>query len=145
MTKSTAPVYKRAMRNPIVEHHDDGGGLDLYVPTDSTALSIARGHLTLAMARDWMVACEPLFARGVVLATFHDWEELTSYDSGARRVLTNWVIAHLRHIRSADFLVTSRIVAMGVSAASLATTIAGLPMVAHRNRGVFESALEAAL
>lgn len=66
---------------------------------------------------------------------------MTSYDSSARRSLTTWVVANHGNVRVAHFLVGSKLVAMGVSAASLAAALVGLNMRAHTDRATFESEL----
>ena len=39
------------------------------------------------------VPLTPMFRRGAVRTTFHDWDEMTSYDSSAPRLLTGWLLA----------------------------------------------------
>jgi hypothetical protein len=97
------------------------------------------------MAHAWIGAIDPLFRKGLVFATFHDWGEMESYDSSARRLLTGWLLANTKHVSSARFLVSSKLVSMGLSAANLATTLAGLPMTSHTVRTEFEQAVMRAL
>lgn len=128
----------------VLEEKDERGSLEIYLPPPDLCVTVARGHLSVAMARRWVDVVDVEFKRGRVFRTFHDWEGLASYDSAARRVLTTWLLANTKHVASAHFLVTSRIVAMGVSTANLMTTIAGLPMVATTERAAFEAAYRAA-
>lgn len=138
-------MWALATRQRIVDERDEAGALELFLPQPSVLITVATDRLTGAMAYAWIGAVDPMFRRGAVLTTFHDWDEMTSYDSSARRLLTGWLLANTKNVRSADFLVSSRLVAMGLSAANLATTLAGLPMTAHTARSSFERALMRAL
>ena len=134
-------IWALATRQRIVDERDEAGALEIFLPRPSVLITRATGRLSGAMAHAWIGAGDPIFRRGAVLTTFHDWDELTSYDSSARRLLTGWLLANTKQVKSADFLVSSRLVAMGVSAANLATTLAGLAMTAHTARSSFEQAL----
>lgn len=140
-----SPLWSRLGNSRVVDEADERGRLQLFLPSGDNCISRVTGHLTVKMTRRWMDVIDPYFARKVVFDTFHDWEEMTSYDSTARRALTSWVVANHRCVRSAHFLVGSKLVAMGVSAASLATALVGLPMVAHSTRAAFEAELVKAL
>jgi hypothetical protein len=137
-------MFPPGVQHRVVEERDERGGLDLYLVPRDLCVTVARGHLTAVMARRWIEAVDPHFRHGKVFRTFHDWEQLGSYDTTARRLLTTWLLANAQNVRSADFLVSSKLVAMGVSAANLMTTMAGLPMVAHTERAPFEAAYDEA-
>jgi hypothetical protein len=128
-------------RNQLLHVEESRGELFLYEPVPGVSVTRARGHLSLAMVEAWMACIEPQLQRGVVFDSFHDWEAMTSYDSEARRVLTTWALRSKRSVRTTMFLVASRLVAMGVSTASLATTLVGMTMSATRVRAEFEAAL----
>lgn len=138
-------IWALATKNRVVDERDANGVLEVFLPKVDVCVTRAHGHFSAAMAQAWIAALDPHFRRGVVFATFHDWDEMTAYDSSARRLLTGWLLANTRNVRSADFLVSSRLVAMGLSAANVATTIAGLGMVAHTARAEFEQAITRAL
>ena len=129
-------------RNPRVHLEDTRGTFSLFAPVTGVSLTRSRGHLSLPMVQGWMEAIEPELQRGVVFDSFHDWEEMESYDSEARRVLTGWALRSRANVRTTTFLVSSRLVAMGVSTASLATALVGMTMKATRERSEFESAFE---
>ncbi len=129
-------------RNPRVHLEESRGTFSLFAPVTGVSLTRARGHLSLTMVEGWMEAIEPDLQRGVVFDSFHDWEEMESYDSEARRILTGWALRSRGSVRSTTFLVSSRLVAMGVSTASLATALVGMTMKATRERSEFESAYE---
>jgi hypothetical protein len=50
----------------------------------------------------------------------HDWSKLQSYTSSARAKLTDWMMQHRHGFASVHILVSSNLVAMGVSVANLA-------------------------
>ncbi len=138
-------MFPPRVKHRVVEERDPRGSLEIYLGPPDLCVTVARGHLSSSMARRWIEALDPHFLRGEVFRTFHDWEALESYDSNARRLLTTWLVANTKHVVAADFLVSSRLVAMGVSAANLMTTFAGLTMDAHTERAPFEAAYAAAL
>jgi hypothetical protein len=138
-------VWALVTRNRIVDERDENGSLEIFLPKNDVLVTRTKGHFSANMARAWITTIDPYFRRGTVFATFHDWDEMTAYDSAARRLLTGWLLANKSGVRTAEFLVSSRLVAMGLSAANLATTIAGLGMVAHTARSSFEQSLTRAL
>lgn len=62
---------------------------------------------------------EPLYAPDSKLHGFHNWLDMTNYDSVCRVELTAWVLRH-RSQSTLHIGVRSRMVAMGVSVANLA-------------------------
>ena len=138
-------MFPPGFQHRVVDERDARGSLEVYVTPPDFCVTVARGHLTSLMARCWIETVDPHFRRGAIFRTFHDWEALASYDSNARRLLTTWLLANTKNVATADFLVSSKLVAMGVSAANLMTTIAGLTMTAHTARTPFEEAHRAAL
>lgn len=143
--RSRSAVWLRAAQNRVVNDGDEHGWLEIFLPASGICVTRARGQLTLRQAHKWIEVIDPHFRRGVTFETFHDWEDMASYESTARRSLTTWVVANHRSITNTHFLVGSKLVAMGVSAASLATTLVGLSMQAHTTRPPFEDALREAL
>ncbi len=132
------------MRNKVLEVESDAGSLALYVPTTSVLLGVVRGHFSQDMAERWIATIEPRLQKGTVIAGFHDWELMTSYQSSARYALTKFLMATYRQ-QPAHILVASRLVAMGVSAASLTLAVAGVKLTSYNKREAFERALDEAL
>ena len=79
-------------------------------------------------------------AAGVLL----DWQLMTSYSSEARYALTRFVM-RTGNRQPGHFLVASRIVAMGVSAASLTLALTGVKLASYASRPSFERVLGDAL
>lgn len=136
-----SPTWERATRTPVRRLDEARGSFEVYIPAEGICVSLARGHLSLALARQLPDALAPLLEEGQSFALFNDWKDMTTYDSGARRLLTNWVLANVQRLRSLEFVVGSRIVAMGVAAANVATSVAGLPLVVDHTRTELERAL----
>ncbi|HVU02131.1 MAG TPA: hypothetical protein VHE30_10275 [Polyangiaceae bacterium] len=65
------------------------------------------------------------------LCVFHDWIEMTGYDSPCRKRMTEWSVARLGAYREVHIAVRSKLVAMGIQVANIA--LRGL-MRAHRDR-----------
>ena len=143
MSASLRPTAT-AMRNKVLDVESDAGNLALYIPTASVLLGVVRGHFSHEMAERWIATIQPRLEKGTVLAGFHDWELMTSYESSARYALTRFLMATYRQ-QPAHILVASRLVAMGVSAASLTLAVAGVKLTSYNKREVFERALALAL
>ena len=73
---------------------------------------------------------------------FGDYSAMTRYDGNTRVVLSEFTAKHKNSLRTVAILVQSKIVAMGVSVANLAT---GGKIEAFSNRDKFESALQKAV
>jgi hypothetical protein len=69
------------------------------------------------------------------LYVFHDWMELTGYDTKTRIRLTHWSVAHRKAYEEVHLAVRSRIIAMGVQVANVAV---GGMMRAHTGIATLE-------
>ena len=143
MSASLRPTAT-AMRHKVLDVENDAGSLALYIPTPSVLHGVVRGHLSRDMAERWIAAIEPRLEKGTILAGFHDWELMASYESSARYALTRFLMGTYRQ-QPAHILVASRLVAMGFSAASLTLAIAGVKLTSYTSRALFETALVEAL
>jgi hypothetical protein len=136
-----SPVLTKARLNCVAHVEEPRGKLEVFLPRDSVCLTVVEGNLSLAMARRWIEALDRPMQRGAVFDIFNDWERMSNYESAARQSLTSWVIGSLRGFRSVHFLVSNRLVRMGVSAASAAVAIAGMHMESCGDRESFERVL----
>lgn len=75
------------------------------------------GHLSVELARRIIEYVDPMFENGRVLG-FHDWFEMTGYDSASRNELTQW---SLRRADLAQINIGTRtkLVSMGVTVAGM--------------------------
>jgi hypothetical protein len=135
------PLLDRARRSCVVRVVEPRGQLEICLPQANVCLSIIEGHLSAPMAQRWIEGVQRHVERGVVFDTFHDWERMSGYESGARQALTAWVVSNVRAFRTARFLVAHSLVRMGVSAASVAVALAGMQMSAVTERAAFEEML----
>ncbi|MCA9647809.1 MAG: hypothetical protein KC492_44265 [Myxococcales bacterium] len=70
---------------------------------------------------------------------------MTGYDSQARSHLTQWVIAHRNQVRGCWVLTGSKLVAMGISVADAALSLAGVGRIRLVKRPGLISAIELGL
>lgn len=117
-----------AERGLLFEMRSARGSFELFSPTDSVLVSRATGHLEAAMTERWVRRTAHLWVSPRPLAVFNDWELMTSYDTDSRRTLTSWVIDHHARIDGLWFLLGSKLVAMGVAAAGVATALVGITL-----------------
>ena len=134
-----------ATRNPLLDLTTERGTLQLFLPTPSTLVSRAHGHMETAMAGAWVRCTSKLWRPGIRVAVFNDWDLMESYDSAARQQLTDWVLEHRSQFDGAWFCTSSRMVAMGGSVAGAVTAVAGVTLHASLQRAQFESTLRARL
>ncbi|AKU99522.1 hypothetical protein AKJ09_06186 [Labilithrix luteola] len=131
-----------AMHARIVDARNDKGSLEMYAPGPGHVLvTRAVGHMTMAMAEQWVARTEHLFTFPKPLAVFNEWSRMESYESAARSLLTKWVISHRTKIEGAWFLTGSKLVKMGVAVAGSATALVGVTMHASLDRAQWESLL----
>lgn len=135
------PLPLGADRRSLLEACDDRGCLFILNPADGVIITRAAGHMSVVMADQWIACTESVWRQATKLVVFNDWERMESYDSVARKKLTDWVIAHRTQMEGAWFLTGSRIVAMGVAAAGAATALVGVSMHASLDRATWERAL----
>lgn len=76
------------------------------------------------------------------LTVFHDWLDMTGYDSSCRKRITDWTVKHLDAYAAVHVLLRSKLVAMGVQVANLA--LGGL-VKTHKTRASLEAAVRAAV
>lgn len=123
---------------PKVDWLESGRGslqLTLYAPC--VLLAVVRGHYGKDLLPRYMRALAEVAASGRAVG-FHDWENMTSYDSECRRRMTEWTIHNRTRVESAHILVKHRLVAMGVATGSM---LVGRNLVStYTNRSKFEAA-----
>jgi hypothetical protein len=130
-----------ASTKPAEEHALARGRIYLYQVTPRAIYAQVVGHLDVKGAEAFKAFADRAFARAPSTDMFHDWGEMTSYDSEARSSLTRWTIVNRKSIGSVVFLVRSKLVAMGVATANLATSPLGVTLHSHTDRAAFEREL----
>ncbi len=95
------------------------------------------GHLEEAAARKIIELRSAAFDDVERAEEFHDWWQMSSYDSASRALLTEDSLKRRQQISRIHLLIASRLVRMGVS---VATIVLGDQLVPYAERNAFETA-----
>lgn len=134
-----------AEANTVLYIESARGALSVTQPRPSVIVTQVSGHLDEPLAEQLMDSLGPVLERSKKVALFHDWEQLDSYDSKARKRLTEWVIARRALMEGGWFLTRSPMVAMGVATAGAATALVGHTLHASLDRRTWERLLRGRL
>lgn len=103
----------------VEEHRDARGSIRLWRQPDARVYATrVMGHLSIALADRIIGYVEPMFEGGRVLG-FHDWFQMTSYDTSSRKQLTDWSIRR-SSLTQINIGTRAKLVSMGVTVAALA-------------------------
>lgn len=108
--------------NPLVppstaDHVAAGDGeAFIWQPSPHVVVQKATGVLSLALAECFGAFYKPLLVPGTHIEIFDDFEALTLYTRDARDYLTELTLERLSMIDRIHFLLTSKLLALGVSA-----------------------------
>jgi hypothetical protein len=105
-------------------------------------LATYEGHLTIDMVPFFEATVAPAIDTGIRQHLFVDLEHISGYDSEYRRAITKWGVRTQRFFEQTRFLVSSRIVAIGVAVSNLS---GGGFLKATTKRSEFEAALQTAM
>jgi len=119
---------------------DERGSLQITAPYPGVLLVRFVGHARAPMANAIIVALDAAVAAHGYVIIFDDWYGATGYDSAVRLKLTDWTRRNAVELRATHVLVGSRLIAMGLSVASLAL---GKHFETYSDRAQFEAALAA--
>ena len=127
----------------FAEHSTTTGALRAWVLAPNVFVTQGQGHMTDEHC-DFITGYGESRIRDYAgkLYVFHDWMELTGYDSRTRMRLTAWSVAHRHAYQEVHLAVRSRIIAMGVQVANVA--VGGI-MRAHAGTAALEVELARAL
>ncbi len=129
--------------SPTGEHTrlaDERSSLEITAPGAGVLLVRFSGHARSPVADAIIVALDAAIAAHGSVIVFDDWHGATGYDSAVRLKLTDWTRRNAAQLRGTHVLVGSRLIAMGLSVASLAL---GKHFHTYSSRAVFEAALAA--
>jgi hypothetical protein len=119
------------------------GAASMWVLSPSVYVTVVTGHMEDVHADLFeRFGAERIAAAPGKLFVFHDWLEMTGYESRCRQRLTAWSAARLRAYAEVHLAVRSKIVAMGVQVANI--PLRGL-IRAHRDRASLEGELRGVL
>jgi hypothetical protein len=116
-------------------------GITVSNPAPGVFVGQIVGHYSETMLRVYLRAMDEALAGREPMFGFHDWQEMTSYETVCRTTMTEWVRARRSRLAAQQILVRSRIVAMGVATANL--LLGGNAIVSHTDRAVFERSIRA--
>jgi hypothetical protein len=105
----------------------------------NVVVSRVTGHATVGLAQRYTSLLEGEILRAPV-EIFHDWSNVVGYDTDARRHLNDFNAVHGASVVQAHMLVSSKIIAMGISVSSL---LAQRDFAAYTDRREWERALAA--
>ncbi|HET6346474.1 MAG TPA: hypothetical protein VFH51_16190 [Myxococcota bacterium] len=113
------------------------GKLEVWTPAPNIVCSRVEGHLDLGMYPSILKRCQEVVDSGRRLISFHDWQDMSGYDTGARTEMTLWCLAHAKSLDDAHLLVKHQVVALGVSIAAVLVR----NLKTYTERAAFQEAL----
>jgi hypothetical protein len=114
-------VLRRAHGTDFAECNTEAGTIRVWVLAKNVYVTQGEGHMKDGHCEFLESYGEKrIRLAGGKLFVFHDWIELTGYDSKTRVRLTMWSASRRHHYEEVHLAVRSRIVAMGVQVANIA-------------------------
>jgi len=102
-------------------------------------LFVVKGHLHKSIVKGMIEHTRALTSKGERFAVFHDWSEVTSYDSWARLELTRLMLTGHGDFICTHILTSSREVRFGVEVANI---VLGYKIDEHTDRATFDRAMQ---
>lgn len=113
-------VLQRDAGTDFAEHANASGKLRAWVLARNVFVTQGEGHMRDDHCEFIETYGEERIRKaGGKLYVFHDWLDMTGYDSRTRVRLTMWSVAHRTAYQEVHLAVRSRIVAMGVQVANV--------------------------
>jgi hypothetical protein len=113
-------ALRRGEGTEFAEHTNASGTLRAWALAKNVFVTQGEGHMQDDHCAFIEVYGEQRIRRaGGKLYVFHDWLDMTGYDSKTRVRLTLWSVAHRNAYEEVHLAVRSRIVAMGVQVANV--------------------------
>jgi len=120
----------------------DRAELEIWMAATDVVVQRVKGQAGVELARAIAAFNTRLIQQGLRPHIFNDWEELTGYTSEARLELTAWTAKNVGSLQGIHVLLKSKLVAMGISVANLAT---GGITKSYSDRATFERVLAEAM
>lgn len=129
----------RAEGTDVREHRTKDGALEMWKLGPRVYVVRVEGHMDLEMAKQICAYSEQMLQRADgTLHVFLDYMGMSSYDSLARKEMTNWMLPRLKKFTGIHVVTRSKIVEMGLIVANLAY---GGKMTTHNSMDKVASAL----
>jgi hypothetical protein len=103
----------------VHQWRSDRGELRLWYPAPSVVATHVVGHFDVTLQTHFLTRANARIASGLKIVVFHNWEEMTGYESRVRQDFTSWAQANKDQIEAIHILVRAKIVSMGVAVASV--------------------------
>jgi hypothetical protein len=133
------PLPKPFERLPAVASmQTDRCGLWIFQPVPGILYTQTRGHLTPDIVPLFIEVADLQIARDQKVTHFHDLESTEAYESPVRTELTRWVLNRKNELEVVHLFILSRLVAMGIATANIATSMVGVHMHSSAQREPFE-------
>ncbi len=145
MEISARALWSRIERTRLLDIEETGGRFEVFLPHPQLHVTRASGHLSHVMALRWIEVVEPVFDKSAPLSNHHQWLDVGTYDSNARRAVTRWAIRRASSCADIQFVCRSKLVTMAIATVNLATALSGLSMVATTSEAIFNGRLGEAL
>lgn len=134
---SPANIPRRLLPPTDAKYERSERGWLAYWPLSNDAYaSYAHGHLNREMSNLLIELADRLYDGRRPVYGFHDWIEMTHYESACRIDLTNWVVSHRTH-SVVHIAVRSPVIAMGVTVANM---VLGSLIHIHKTADALEAA-----
>lgn len=130
---------------PLSTFRDAECEVRLYRPQRTIFATHVTGHLSKEGGLAIKEFGDGVLDDGATICMFHEWTGMVSYESYARSHLTKWVVSRHSLITEMTFVVQSRLVAMGIATANLATRAVGINLHTLPDREAFDAALDQAM
>jgi len=117
----------------------------MYLPVPGVSVVRISGRLELEFAQALTAAYDEALLSTPHMRAFMDCEQVTGYESAARGHLTEWVIRNRARVRGCWVLTGSKLVAMGITVADTALSIAGVGRIRLVKRPELISAITAGM
>jgi hypothetical protein len=115
----------------------------IWQPRPGVVVQKARGILSLPHARSFIDFYREVLVPGVTVRIFDDFEQLTHHTREAREFITEFTVEHIGSIDVIHFLLSSKFLALGVSA--FKHDIGDQHVCAYSNRDSFVKSFEGAI
>lgn len=114
------------LERPILDVSTDDCSTQLFHPAPGVLVSRVAGHFVTPHARALAAASTQQGTGQGDLHYFSDWSLMRSYESDARKTMTDWGREQRTVLKTGTFLCGSRMVEMGVTVAGAAMAILGI-------------------
>jgi hypothetical protein len=123
-------------------HKAARGEVEIRFPAHGMLHTWVAGHMDTSVADFIRTAGNEVISRHGRLLAFHEWADAETYDSAARKLLTDWGTEITADVVKVHILFRSKLAAMGVSVASV---VLGGMIAPYQDAQKFQRALQEAV